>query len=80
MTSLTREHAEELLEIESGADIYGYGIAIRLRAIAEAFPDFIEITDALDPPENPRAKRPYFGAIATPAGIEAAQAIVGTPA
>lgn len=77
---MTKDEAKELLGIKGGADVWGYINAKRLRLIQrEVNPAFLKIVPAMDAPKNGAQRQPYFGAIATPAGLEAAKLILKKP-
>lgn len=65
---LTEEHYKEILAIRDGADIMGMWNAKILREVEKVEPGFINIVDPQGE-YDPAGKIPYFGAIATHAGI-----------
>lgn len=67
---LNREQVRALRRIKYGADIKDRKLAEILRSIEAEHPTFITITDPMGVyPVN--QMQPYFGAIATKAGLEA---------
>lgn len=70
---MTTTQAMDLLKVKNGADIYDYGIALNLRAIEKERPQWINIGPAESAPADGAKRQPYFGAIATAAGISAAR-------
>ena len=70
---LTKPERAALLAVRDGADIYDYGIACALRSVQKKASAFLDITEALMAPEDGAKRQPYFGAIATSAGVRAAQ-------
>lgn len=68
---LTEEQADFLLSIENGADIIAYGLARTGREIQKQNPQFINIVEAQGD-YDPVGQLPYYGAIATQRGIDAA--------
>lgn len=74
---MTVEEARELIGIRRGADIWGYTNARNLRLIQrEVNPKYIQIVKAMDAPKDGKVRQPYFGAIATKEGLEAAINII----
>lgn len=74
---LTKEQAASIMSVENGADVYAYGIAKDLREVQRATGDtLVKIVKAVNPPENGAAQQPYFGAIATLAGLNEAHKIL----
>jgi hypothetical protein len=72
--SETTMNDKELSALESvigGADVYDYGLACTLRQIEKKYPAFIEIGKAQAFTGTGTDRMPYFGAMATEAGIEA---------
>jgi hypothetical protein len=65
---LTPEQIAAMKAVKDGADVYAYGIALRLREVQRAHPGLIDIGRAMSPPSNGAARQPYFGAILTKAG------------
>lgn len=75
--SMTKVEAQTLLTIKKGADIWGYVEAKILRTIQrEVNPDYIWIGKAVDAPKDGAERQPYFGAIATKLGLEAAKEVL----
>lgn len=74
MKQLTMKEATALLRVKDGGDIYDPRIAGPLRSVERKQPAFISIGE----PQMYRGTGidvvPYFGAIATPAGVRAARA------
>jgi len=74
---LTTEQKKALAAIKDGGDVSGYDLATILRDLDTKHPGLMEIT-------NPRGsygvrdRRPYFGARATKAGLEAIGEELGT--
>lgn len=68
---LTKSHFDAMRKVENGADVYDYGIAVRLREVKQLAPTYLSIVDAMNPPNDVRAKQPYFGAILTHVGKRA---------
>lgn len=69
--ALTAEHYIAMQAAEDGADIYSYAIASRLRDVQREKPKYIEITKPMMYDGDGTDQMPYFGAILTPAGLEA---------
>lgn len=65
---MNKEHYEELIAIECGADIMGHYNAKLLREIEKTHPTWIKIVDAQGS-YDPVEQLPYFGAIATMDGL-----------
>ncbi len=71
--SLTGAEKCALLAVRDGADVFGYGLALTLRQIERKVPEYITITKARGNYGDGTGREPYFGAIATAAGILAAE-------
>lgn len=76
---LEQRHYRLLLDLQNGADIIGYGEAIRCREIEKIKPKYIDITRCMGE-YGPTDRLPYFGAISTKAGARAAQKHLGVAA
>jgi hypothetical protein len=61
---------EALDGIRDGADIYARHIAMQLREIQKLHPEYIDICKPMAYEGDGSDQVPFFGAIATPAGIE----------
>lgn len=75
-TKLDIEHYRLLLDLRNGADVIGYGEAMRCREIQRAHPSWIDITDLMGDYDG-AGRLPYFGAIATKEGIKVAKKRLG---
>ena len=65
---LTNDHKKALKAVQDGADVFGYGIAEKLRECERE--GFVEICDAVG--NYPGAsQQPYFGAVLTEKGFAA---------
>jgi hypothetical protein len=73
---LTKAEAKAIIGVSKGADIYGYGTAKTLRAMETR--GFVEITKAMMATGDGSGQEPYFGAIATKAGILAARKVMSS--
>ena len=73
---LTREQAAAVLAVEGGADVLDMFLASTLRQIAQL--PGSRMVDICKPMNNYSGleKLPYFGCIATPAGIKAARTLL----
>lgn len=69
--TINREHYISMQAVEEGADIYSYAIAHDLREVQRERPEWIEITKPMMYDGDGTDKMPYFGAILTPAGLDA---------
>lgn len=68
LPALTAEQKRAMALVKNGADVYCYGLAGTLRGLQKTHGELISITPAVDPPDDVKAKQPYFGAILTAAG------------
>lgn len=59
---------EALESVKNGADVYAYGLAVKLREIEREQPELIDICPPKAPPEDGAEQQPYFGCICTRAG------------
>lgn len=66
---LTAEEIAELAAVSEGADVWGYSNAMRLRSVQRKAPQLINICKAMEQPPG-HMQQPYFGAIATRAGLD----------
>ncbi len=67
LADLDADEVEELRNVADGADVWGYGNAMRLRSIEKKAPSLIRIVKAKNKPAG-HLRQPYFGCIATKAG------------
>jgi hypothetical protein len=65
---LTKEHFQEVMAVQNGADVFGYRNAKLLREVEKVKPEWINIVPAQGE-YNPVGKLPYFGCIATSKGL-----------
>jgi hypothetical protein len=72
---LTAEMAIALLLVRDGADVYSRFLAGQLREVERVFPQFVSIGAAQMPHTDVKRESPFFGAIATPAGIAQAERV-----
>ncbi len=73
--NVTKTEARTILSVAKGADITGYTLARDLRKIEAKYtanPKPIVITRVMGK-YDPRGSQPYFGCIATKAGLDAAK-------
>jgi hypothetical protein len=71
---MTEQHYIAMQAAEDGADIYSRPIASLLRDVQKANPGWIEITKPMMYDGDGTDQMPYFGAILTPAGLDAVDA------
>lgn len=71
--SLTKAEAAALLLVRDGADVTGYALALTYRAIQRKAPALITIGPVEGNYGNGVGIEPYFGCIATAAGLVAAE-------
>lgn len=67
---LTPAEIEELRAVQNGADVWGYANAMLLRSVEAKAPKLIRIVAAMQKVPG-HMRQPYFGCIATKAGIAA---------
>ena len=72
--TLTRVHADILLEVKDGADILNSKEARLLRQIQKTNPKYVNISKPQGSYEVSE-RLPYLGAIATPKGVEWAKGV-----
>lgn len=70
MPGLTPSQIESMRAVVDGADVLSYGIAMDLRAVEKAHPEFIRIGKRQGRYKATQ-QLPYFGAILTEAGCAA---------
>lgn len=73
--NLTEEQKKALRDIEGGADIWSPALARTLRDIHNKAPELLWITKPMTVDGDGTGALPYFGAMATRKGLEAAQEI-----
>jgi hypothetical protein len=66
---LGERHRIALLSVMRGADVISYGIARLLREVEATEPTYITVTEVMGE-YDPCGQLPYFGAIASSAGID----------
>lgn len=71
-TDLSYEEKKALLGVKSGADITSYNLAGIFRAIQKKHPEYLDITKPMARVYRVDERHPYFGVIATEAGLAAA--------
>lgn len=64
LANLTHEEIAVLIDVQDGADVWGYPEAKLLRSIQQKAPDLINIGKALESVPG-HMRQPYFGCIAT---------------
>jgi len=64
---LTKHEIAALREVEGGADVWGYGIAVNLRSVEKKRPELLKICRAKARLAG-HLRQPYFGAVATVEG------------
>jgi hypothetical protein len=71
---ITTEEARAILAVKDGADVYDNGLARVLRGLERrGVKGLVDIGAAQAAPANGAERQPYFGAIATKAGLVAAR-------
>lgn len=75
MMKLSNEEKDALKAIENGADVYDRIIAQTLRKLEREHPDWVNLGDAMNAPEDGAKQQPYFGAILTAKGKKALKGI-----
>lgn len=71
---MTAAHKLAVLAVRKGADVSGYDLARLLREVEATKPECISIGPLQMGPYDVKEKLPYFGAIATRAGVKWAKA------
>lgn len=67
--TITLKEAAALRAVGMGADVFSYGIAIKLRSVEKKHPEYVKITKAINKKRDRKGySQPYFGAFATAAG------------
>lgn len=75
-TKINADQAKAILDVRNGADVYAYGLAGALREVERIAPEYISIGRAQMYRGDGTDRMPYFGAIATKAGVKAARAVL----
>lgn len=77
VSKYTRQELAAMLFAGGGADIYAYGPAYLLRQAHRKDPGAFQITKAMNPPDDVRERRPYFGCFVGAEARKAARQALG---